>query len=55
LDEQPISFKQVELKRHQVIERSLLGKLTNQEASDALGVSIRQVQFLKKELSSLGS
>lgn len=49
-----ILVKPQELTRHQVIERCLLGKLTNQETGELLNLSIRQVQRFKKRVGVVG-
>lgn len=41
-----------ELNRHQVIQRCLLGKLSNSEAALLLGISHRQVQRLKRRVEN---
>ncbi len=53
MNKESILLKSRDLTRHQVIERCLLSKLTNREASEALNLSVRQIQNLKKESSSL--
>ena len=53
MNKESLLLKPRDLTRHQVVERCLLGKLTTQQAGEALNLSIRQIQRLKKESSSL--
>src|SRR4051812_5759034 len=42
-----VSLSDWELKQHKIINQALEGKLTNRQAAEELGLTVRQVQRLK--------